>query len=205
MKKYSVTEFAEIVGVTKQSVYKSLPGKLKGYKTKTNGKIQLKETAIQEYDFTPGQYQQMLQRKEKIENRKKAEKKVDKDIKKIQAEMNNEDPLVYFLKVDEKVDKKVDEKVDKGVEKNPKVDKKVENIVEILLKQINEKDAQIKELHTLLNQQQQLNLVTSQRLKELETKQTTDPDQDTPPGDQDTPPGDQEHPQKKPWYKRIWG
>ena len=47
--------------------------------------------------------------------------------------------------------------------------------IQDLMAQLREKDTQIKELHKLLDQQQQLNMITQQRLVALEDKQQAEP------------------------------
>ena len=82
-----------------------------------------------------------------------------------------------------------------------------DTVYEALLKQLEIKDQQIKELnerlaeaHKSLDQEQQLHLLSKQRIKELEEKPAEPESPETP--DQEEPAA--EPVQSKPWWKRLF-
>ena len=102
---------------------------------------------------------------------------------------------IYGIEV-EKALKDIKQDFKQDIKDNSKGDtsddtvKLLQDTLDTLRQQLEQKDKQIKELHNLLDQEQQLNAINSKKILELEQKQA-EPEQTEPP-------------KKESWFKRLF-
>jgi transcriptional antiterminator len=169
----SIKEFSEIVGISKQSIYNQLDGKLKPYVTRIRGKKFIDITALGEY----GDLEKLLEKVEKVEN-------IDlKEVEKVEKVEKNR------LKQVENVESQVDNQVATDSRYIDRLEKDIEYLQGELKtrdKYISELNERLAEAHQALLQAQQLQAITEQKLKAIED--TAHKATETPQTDETEPP-----------------